>query len=76
MSIKDFFAGIFFIGIAGYFTFELVSDMSLLFTDSTTLWQYFIAFFRIALIIFLFNLGLTFIKKFFVGNTQKKGNAR
>ena len=32
MSIKDFFAGIFFIGVAGYFTFELVSDMSLKFT--------------------------------------------
>ena len=72
MNIKDFFAGLLFIGVAGYFTYELVTDMSLLFKDSTTVWQYFVAFFRVALIIFLFNLGLTFIKKFFGGDSQQK----
>ncbi|AWE06226.1 sulfate permease [Lysinibacillus sp. 2017] len=65
MSIKDFIGGIFFIGLAGYFTFMLVDGMSELFVDTTTLWQYFVAFFRVALIIFLFNLGLTLIKRFF-----------
>lgn len=76
MNIKDFFGGLFFLAIAGYFTFSLVEGMPKLFIESTTLWQYVVAFFRVALIIFLFNLGLTLLKKFFVGNTQKNGNAR
>ncbi|ATP38899.1 sulfate permease [Solibacillus sp. R5-41] len=66
MKKKDFFAGLFFLFIAGYFTYELVQDMPQLFIESTTMWQYFIAFFRVALIIFVFNLGLTLIKRFFV----------
>ncbi|MGN7476931.1 sulfate permease [Solibacillus silvestris] len=76
MNVKDFFAGIFFIALAGYFTYVLVDNMSLLFIDSTTAWQYFVAFFRVALIIFLFNLGLSLIKRFFKGNTAKNGDAR
>ena len=76
MNIKDFFGGLFFLAIAGYFTFSLVEGMPMLFIESTTLWQYVVAFFRVALIIFLFNLGLTLLKKFFVGNSQKNGNAR
>ncbi|MEK4630018.1 MAG: sulfate permease [Solibacillus sp.] len=67
MRVKDFFAGLFFIGIAGYFTYALIEGMSELFIDSTTFWQYFVAFFRVALIIFLFNLGLTLMKRFFTG---------
>lgn len=66
MKMKDFFAGLFFLLIAGYFAYALVQDMPKLFIESTTMWQYFIAFFRVALIIFVFNLGLTLIKKFFV----------
>lgn len=66
MKMKDFFAGLFFLLIAGYFTYALVQDMPKLFIEGTTMWQYFIAFFRVALIIFVFNLGLTLIKKFFV----------
>lgn len=73
MSVKDFFAGLFFIALAGYFTYVLVDSMSNLFIDSTTLWQYIVAFFRVALIIFLFNLGLTLMKRFFVGGTTKSG---
>lgn len=69
MNVKDFFAGFFFLGLAGYFTVKLVTGMSELFIDTTTLWQYCVAFFRVALIIFLFNLGLTLIKRFF---TTKK----
>ena len=65
MNIKDFIGGVFFIGLAGYFTFALVESMSELFIDTTTFWQYFVAFFRVALIIFLFNLGLTLLKRFF-----------
>ena len=65
MNIKDFIGGIFFIGLAGYFIFALVEGMSELFIDTTTFWQYFVAFFRVALIIFLFNLGLTLLKRFF-----------
>ena len=67
MRVKDFFAGLLFIGIAGYFTYALVEGMPELFIDSTTFWQYFVAFFRVALIIFLFNLGLTLIKRYFTG---------
>lgn len=73
MSVKDFFAGLFFIALAGYFTYVLVDSMPNLFIDSTTLWQYIVAFFRVALIIFLFNLGLTLMKRFFVGGTTKSG---
>lgn len=76
MSVKDFFAGLFFIALAGYFTYVLVDHMPNLFIDSTTMWQYFVAFFRVALIIFLFNLGLSLMKRFFVGGTTKNGNAR
>lgn len=76
MSVKDFFAGLFFIALAGYFTYVLVENMPNLFIDSTTMWQYFVAFFRVALIIFLFNLGLSLMKRFFVGGTTKKRNAR
>lgn len=76
MNVKDFFAGLFFIAIAGYFTYVLVDSMPKLFIDSTTTWQYFVAFFRVALIIFLFNLGLSLMKRFFVGGTTKNGNAR
>lgn len=76
MSVKDFFAGLFFIGLTGYFTYVLVDSMPTLFIDSTTIWQYAVAFFRVALIIFLFNLGLSLIKRFFVGGTTKNGNAR
>lgn len=76
MSVKDFFAGLFFIGLAGYFTYALVDNMPNLFIESTTVWQYCVAFFRVALIIFLFNLGLALIKRFFKGNTVKNGNAR
>lgn len=76
MSVKDFFAGLFFLGLAGYFTYALVDNMPNLFIESTTVWQYFVAFFRVALIIFLFNLGLTMIKRFFNGHTVKNGNAR
>ena len=65
MNIKDFIGGVFFIGLACYFTFALVEGMSELFIDTTTFWQYFVAFFRVALIIFLFNLGLTLLKRFF-----------
>jgi hypothetical protein len=65
MNIKDFIGGIFFIGLAGYFTLALVEGMSELFIETTTFWQYFVAFFRVALIIFLFNLGLTLLKRFF-----------
>ncbi|MEK4128499.1 sulfate permease [Solibacillus sp. FSL W8-0474] len=77
MNVKDFFAGIFFIALAGYFTYVLVDNMSLLFIESTTVWQYFVAFFRVALIIFLFNLGLSLMKRFFTaGKTTKNGDAR
>ncbi|AMO84216.1 hypothetical protein B857_01052 [Solibacillus isronensis B3W22] len=76
MSVKDFFAGLFFIGLAGYFIYALVDNMPNLFIESTTAWQYFVAFFRVALIIFLFNLGLSLMKRFFVGGTTKNGNAR
>lgn len=76
MNVKDFFAGLFFIGLAGYFIYALVANMPNLFIESTTAWQYFVAFFRVALIIFLFNLGLALIKRFFKGNTVKNGNAR
>ncbi|MEK4384661.1 sulfate permease [Solibacillus sp. FSL W7-1464] len=76
MNVKDFFGGLFFIAIAGYFTYVLVDSMSKLFIDNTTTWQYFVAFFRVALIIFLFNLGLSLMKRFFVGGTTKNGNAR
>lgn len=65
MNIKDFFGGLFFIGIAGYFVFLLIESMPSLFIDSTTIWQYCKALFRVAMIIFLFNLGLTLMKKFF-----------
>lgn len=73
MSVKDFFAGLFFIALSGYFIYVLVDSMPNLFIDSTTLWQYIVAFFRVALIIFLFNLGLTLMKRFFVGGTTKSG---
>ncbi|WP_342574889.1 sulfate permease [Solibacillus sp. FSL K6-1781] len=76
MNVKDFFAGLFFIGLAGYFIYALVDNMPNLFIESTTTWQYFVAFFRVALIIFLFNLGLSLMKRFFVGGTTKNGNAR
>mgnify|MGYP003449141191 FL=1 len=77
MSVKDFFAGIFFIALAGYFTYVLVDNMSLLFIESTTVWQYFVEFVRVALIIFLFNLGLSLMKRFFTGGkATKNGNAR
>lgn len=76
MSVKDFFIGIFFIGLAGYFLYSLVEGMPQLFIDSTTFWQYCVAFIRVALIIFLFNLGLTLIKRFFTGGKTKSGNAR
>ncbi|MGE7020818.1 hypothetical protein [Solibacillus cecembensis] len=66
MKMKDFFAGLFFLFIAAYFAYELVQNMPQLFIEGTTMWQYFIAFFRVALIIFVFNLGLTLIKRFFV----------
>lgn len=66
MKLKDFLGGIFFLLVACYFTYKLVRDMSTLFVESTTMWQYFLSLFRVALIIFVFNLGLTLIKRFFV----------
>lgn len=76
MNVKDFFAGLFFIGLAGYFIYALVANMPNLFIESTTAWQYFVAFFRVVLIIFLFNLGLSLMKRIFVGGTTKNGSAR
>lgn len=65
MNVKDFFGGLFFIVLAGYFAYLLITSMPTLFIESTTIWQYCVALFRVALIIFVFNLGLNLIKNFF-----------